>query len=218
MGTHELSTDSNASPSSTGSGLTVERAVSLLLIMVRQQMRGRDRDQRESMDVVQSIAVDLLSRKSGFLDLDPDSQRRYLHVVARHKLGQLARRDQALKRGGGVETPLATALDPASSMSGPATVLCTRHEMDAMREGLERLEPETRSVLALQAAGIPYDAIAQMMETSDQAARQKFVRAKRDLIILAQTAAGCGWTEVAVATGLSEDEARKRHARLCSID
>lgn len=218
-----MDTSSDATTRADGAGptagLTVERALNLLLIMVRQQMRGRDRQHRESMDVVQSIAADLLSRRSGFLELDPESQRRYLNVVARHKLGQLARRDRAQKRGGNAgPVPVEGAVEPASSMHGPGTLLCEQHELSAMREALDRLEPETRSVLALQASGIPHDAIAELIETSDQAARQRFVRAKRDLIIMARAASGCGWLEIAAATGLSEDEARKRHAKLCALD
>lgn len=218
-----MDTSSDATTQADGAGptagLTVERALNLLLIMVRQQMRGRDRQHRESMDVVQSIAADLLSQRSGFLELDPQSQRRYLNVVARHKLGQLARRDRAQKRGGNAG-PVAVddAGEPASSTCGPGTLLCEQHELDAMREALDRLEPETRSVLALQASGVPHEAIAELIQTSDQAARQRFVRAKRDLIILARRSAGDSWEHIAEGTGLTAEQAQARHDRLRSID
>ncbi|MFO0858001.1 MAG: hypothetical protein U0640_11655 [Phycisphaerales bacterium] len=194
--------------------LTVERAHSLLLIMVRGLMRGRDRDQRESIDVVQSIAGDLLRGQSGFLDLDADSQRRYLHVVAKHKLAALARKDYAAKRGGGIPVDHVSDQEIAASNTNFSSILARKEELAAMREGLELLEPETRSVLTLYASGASHEQIAHLFDATAPATRQRFVRAKRDLLIFALHREGRTWEEIACEIGITPAEAQGRFARL----
>ena len=71
-------------------------------------------------------------------------------------------------------------------------------------------------MLALHAAGVPHEAIGQLFESSDLAARQRFVRAKRDLTILALRSSGSTWSDIAVALGLDASTVEKRHARLAS--
>lgn len=196
-----------------------DRLVSLMHVIARGLMRGRDRDHRESMDVVQSLAADLLKGGGGFVQLDAEAQRRFLRVALRNKLAAKARADHAKKRGagGGSLPPLDEDQTAAPSGPGPATLSCRREELTAMAEALDQLDPETRAVLWLHADGVPHDQIAELFETSGQAVRQRFVRAKRDLIILARRAAGQEWDEVAGAVGLNADDVRRRHAALSAL-
>ncbi|MBX3378405.1 MAG: hypothetical protein KF678_15535 [Phycisphaeraceae bacterium] len=190
-----------------------------MLTIARGLMRGRDRDHRESMDIAQSLAKDLIAGDSGFRQLDPASQRRFLQIAIRNKLAAKARGDGAQKRGGAaVDSPQSVdGLGVAASRPGPGTLACERAELHAMREGLDQLDPETRSVLKLHLDGVPHDVIAQLFETTDTAVRQRFVRAKRDLIILGRRAAGQSWEEVGASVGLTAEEAHRRHERLTTI-
>ncbi len=186
--------------------------------MARSLMRGRDRDKRESIDVVQSLATDLLSSESGILELDPEAQRKFLTVALRHRLARYARRDYALKRGGPSARNHAINAEmdvpSAANSPGPKTLVLRAEELRAVEEGLDVLDPESRTVLALYFSGVPYDAIAEALDTTDQNARQRFVRAKRDLVIVAMRAAREPWEEVSSAVGLDLDCVKRRHAAL----
>lgn len=190
-----------------------ERLISLLHTLARGVMRGRDRDRRESMDVAQSLVVDLLTQRSGLLALPIESQRRVLAVALRNKLARYARRDHDQKRQG-----VHIELSDGNAMPGGArnadSVLVEREELETVRQALDVLEPESRAALLLHASGATHAEIAEALQTTNQAARQRWSRAKRDLVILSRRQAGESWEAIAKATGLSAEEAEQRYERL----
>ncbi len=190
-----------------------ERLVSLLHRLARGAMRGRDRDHRESVDVAQSLVGDLLAQRSGFAALPIESQRRVLAVAVRNKLMGYARRDHAQKRRAvHVELDHGDALE--TSARNAASIVIEREDLETVRQALDVLEPESRAAIYLHATGATHAEIAQALETTNQAARKRWSRAKRDLIILSQRGAGESWEAIAKASGLSAREAERRYERL----
>ncbi len=190
-----------------------DRLISLLHTLARGIMRGRDRDQRESMDVAQSLMGDLLAQRSALLALPTESQRRVLAVALRNKLARYARRDHAQKRRGDhVELGEGDAV-PAGARS-PASVVIERECLKYVRQALDVLEPESRAALLLHASGATYEEIAAALETTNPAARQRWSRAKRDLVVLSRRQAGESWEAIGNAVGLSAEEAEQRYERL----
>ena len=190
-----------------------ERLISLLHTLARGMMRGRDRDRRESMDVAQSLMGDLLAQRSGLLALSIESQRRVLAVALRNKLARYARKDHAQKRQG-----VHVALSDGDAMPDGArnadSMVIEREDLETVRQALDVLEPESRAALLLHASGATYAEIAEALQTTNQAARQRWSRAKRDLVILSRREAGEPWDAIAKATGLSAKEAEQRYDRL----
>ncbi len=191
-----------------------ERLTSLMLTMARGMMRGRDRDRRDSMDVVQSLAGDLLKQRNGVLALPPESQRRVLAVALRNKLARYARDDHALKRRSDHVTLDDDAVVPAGDHSEAASVIATVEERAAMREALDVLEPESRAALLLLAAGASHAEIATALATTDQASRHRCSRATRDIAILVRRKAGHDWETIGGSLGLSALQAERRHRSL----
>ena len=191
------------------------RLLSLMHTLARGLMRGRDRDRRDSMDIVQSLATDLLTADSGFLAISPESQRKFLAISLRHKLAAYWRSDSALKRGGPGGQRTAAAEELASTGApGPRTIAIQADDLRIVATGLDELEPESRAVLVLYASGVPHAAIAEALQTTDEAVRQRYVRAKRDLIILTYRRAGESWESVAAACGLDAERARHRYEKI----
>ena len=190
-----------------------ERLVSLVRRLTRGAMRGRDRDLRESMDVTQSLVGDLLAQRSGLAGLPVESQRRVLAVAVRNKLMQYARRDHAQKRRG-MHVELGSRDAVERSSRNVEAIVIEREDLETVRQALDVLEPESRAALYLHATGATHAEIARALETTNQAARKRWSRAKRDLIILSQRGAGESWEAVAKAAGLSAREAERRYERL----
>lgn len=190
-----------------------ERLISLLHTLARGMMRGRDRDKRESMDVAQSLVGDLLAQRSGLLALPVESQRRVLAVALRNKMKRYARWDRAQKRHGG-HVELQERDIVAESARNMASVVIASEDLATVREALDVLEPESQAAMLLHAAGASHAEIAEALMTTNQAARQRWSRAKRDLIIVSQRRAGESWEVIGKAVGLSAKEAEQRHERL----
>ncbi len=185
----------------------------LMLIMARGMMRGRDRDRRESIDVVQSLSKDLMKDPQGLLAMPAEEQRKFLQVALRHKLAALARHDLAEKRGGG---RIAATLDgqseePDRSLSpSPGSMLVGRGERELMREALDRLDAESRAVLALHALGVPAEVVADQLTSTHAAVRQRYVRAKRDLLIFVRRRGGEPAETIAADVGLTAEQVEHR--------
>ena len=194
-----------------------QRVLSLILTLVRAMMRGRDRHQRESMDVAQSLMVDLIPKRDWLLQLPPDELRRVLPVVVRNKLHAFARHDQAVKRRAEFETFDSVDISmPEQRRDASGSSVMRRH--DALREALDALSPQSHAAVMMYLGGASHAEIATALGTTDQAARQRTSRAIRDVVIVARREAGQGWDAIALALDMSAEEVERRHAALRAVN
>lgn len=152
----------------------------LVTIFVRSRMGGKLREQRESMDVCQSIAKSFVEdASSGRLVFENQAALNgYLQQVVRTKLAELARYDGAIKRGGGergresVSTPdeLAGA-DPSASMQAMG-----KERAEAIED---QLTAEDVEIAGMRGRGMEWSVIAAAIGKSEVSLRQRWSRVQR---------------------------------------
>ena len=132
----------------------------LVTIFVRVRMGDRLRDHRESADVCQSIAKSFVDDAAkGALRFDsPAALNAYLQQVVRSKLAELARHDQAVKRGGPEGRDAALDPDLAPGEGPTASVLALTDEgMDRL---LASLTPDEAQLVSLRPPRLDAAALA----------------------------------------------------------
>lgn len=147
-------------------------------IVVRAEMGRRLRDQRESVDVCQSIARSFVDDyQSGRVRFESEhALAAYLRVAVRSKLAELARRDDALKRGAGARpVPMHEAPEPAGERDPPLPAA------EAWARLRASLPDDDRHLVELRMRGLDWATIAEQLGTSEAAARQRFSRVVRGL-------------------------------------
>lgn len=156
----------------------------LVTIFVRVRMGDRLRDHRESADVCQSIAKSFVDDAAkGALRFDsPAALNAYLQQVVRSKLAELARHDQAVKRGGPEGRDAALDPDQAPGEGPTASVLALTDEgMDRL---LASLTPEEAQLVSLRRRGLGWGAIAEATGASEDSLRQRWSRLRKKLLDL----------------------------------
>lgn len=118
--------------------------------------RGFLRDAQEAEDAVQEVFLKVLGSEAV-----PDSPRAWVYRIARnHCLNRL--RSRARRRD---DAPLASELDLAASLSGAATRLGRREELEQLVARLQALPEELREVLSLRySEGLGREEIAGVLE------------------------------------------------------
>jgi DNA-directed RNA polymerase specialized sigma24 family protein len=158
-----------------------DELVHLLIILVRARMSPKLRASRESVDVCQSVAKSFVEDwQAGRLAFDNEAALAgYLQTVVRNKLADLARRDTAARRGGGV-SPL--AIDEAHGVSEGAIVhggagASTIAEARELGDRLDAaLTDEDRRLIDLRRRGLEWETIASMTGESAAALRKRWSR------------------------------------------
>lgn len=154
-----------------------EEVMRLLTIFVRGSMGAQLRRQRESLDVCQTVARSLVADiQHGRLSFPSEAALvGYLQTVVRTKLAELARRDGALKRGGGREPAAlgthdvhAGAFDPTASVEAVGN--------EAARRAMEALTPEEQDLIRMRRSGMEWEQIAARTGRSSAALRKEWSR------------------------------------------
>lgn len=154
----------------------------LVTIFVRARMGGKLREQRDSMDVCQSIAKSFVDdASSGRLVFENQAALNgYLQQVVRTKLAELARHDGAHKRGGGTR-----ARDSGSS---PEELPGTDPTASMQAIGKERaqsiedqLTAEDIEIARMRARGMEWGVIASSVGKSEASLRQRWSRVQRKI-------------------------------------
>ncbi len=164
-------------------GPRAERAYLELLrfvrIVVRAEMGRRLRDHRESADVCQSIAKSFVDDlRGGRLRFENErALAAYLRLAVRNKLAELARRDRALKRGGGAE-PTEGVHEAAAPHEDSEQPRLSREEWARLRD---LLGEEERRLAELRMRGLEWEVIGAELGVSAAVARQRFSRMARRL-------------------------------------
>jgi RNA polymerase sigma-70 factor (ECF subfamily) len=145
---------------------------------VRFRLAGaRLRHLLDSMDICQSVLKSFFVRAaSGQYDLEtPEQLLRLLAAMARNKLASQARRQGALRRGGG-QTVAAAGAPPqvAAPGAGPLREVAAR---ELLLEVRGRLSADERRVLELRDDGHDWAAIADRLGGSADAHRKRLARA-----------------------------------------
>lgn len=161
-----------------------EELVRLLLILVRARLGVRLREQRESMDVCQSLARSFVEDVSaGRVVFESESALvAYLRKAVGSKLADLSRRDTAQRRGGGAR---GIPLDRATGGDVPSLAARDADAGDAVLEreeldlALDLLDEEEKRLVALRRAGMEWNVIARELATSEEALRQRWSRLQR---------------------------------------
>lgn len=158
-----------------------EELARLLLVLVRARLGDRLREKRESMDVCQSLArsfvEDLTTGKIVFES--EGALVAYLRKAVGSKLADLARMDNAERRGGGVRTtPLdasGASMSPALADDAPgASAIVGANEQQAMI--LAQLDDDERRLVALRRSGLEWPQIARELGASEESLRKRWSR------------------------------------------
>lgn len=153
----------------------------LVSIFVRVRMGDRLRDHRESADVCQSIAKSFVDDAAkGALRFDsPAALNAYLQQVVRSKLAELARHDQAVKRGGPEGRD--TAQDPDFAASPDPTASVAALAKEEFERLAASLTPEEAQLAAMRRQGLEWSDIASALGVSEASLRQRWSRLRKRL-------------------------------------
>ena len=156
----------------------------LVMIYVRASMGRRLRDQRESMDVCQSVAKSFIDDfDQGRIRFDSEAQlAAYLQQIVKSKVTDLARADGAAKRGGDARpislTPAdqSVSVEPAARGPSASTDMRTDEALDRL---LDDLSPEEKALARLRAQGLSWEQISAHLNEDVAALRQRYSRVAR---------------------------------------
>lgn len=164
-----------------------EELVRLLIIMVRSRMDPRLRARRESMDVCQSVAKSFIEDlQAGRIAFENEaSLAAYLQKVVRNKMTDLARHDNAARRGGG-GTPL--AIDDERGV-GEQFISAGGESPDEeiraseLREkALHDLTDADRILMDLRRRGLDWQQVADQLGESSESVRKRWSRLRERLV------------------------------------
>lgn len=148
---------------------------------IRRAVRFRLTDPRlrrtcDSMDVCQSVLMSFFVRAaSGQYDLDtPEQLLRLLTTMARNKLLNQARMQQAARRDHRLATDDIADHDPVEPGAGPSRQAEAR---EMLQEVHKRLAPDELRLVELRNQGHDWNAIAELVGGNAPALRQKLHRA-----------------------------------------
>ena len=155
-----------------------DQLVEELLREVRRQMSRRDRRERESLDVCQSIVRKLIGDEGRVMELEPPARRRFLRVLTRNKLVSYARRDKAVRRGGPDRKPLRLGENEGQPIvtDDPQQTLVEREFMGELAKALRALSEEERALMTMRIMGEPYEEIGLVLGIDAATARRRFSR------------------------------------------
>jgi len=145
----------------------------------------------EPSDVVQEACLDAARRLQEFLDGSGLSFRLWLRLLTGQKLAELHRR-HVQARARDVRREQAVALPPVSSerlaleLSArgptPSRLAAGKERLETLTEALSSMEPLDREVLVLRHfEELSHEEIAQLVGTTEEAVRKRYVRALRRL-------------------------------------
>jgi RNA polymerase sigma factor (sigma-70 family) len=120
---------------------------------VRQRLGDGLREQIESMDVVQSVAADLMRHAPRFVVADQRQFRALLGKILENNLRDKSRRRSAQKRGGDLQVPATDSildLAPARGTPSPVEAAASEEYRAWVQLALTMLSPEDRRVLELR--------------------------------------------------------------------
>lgn len=148
---------------------------------IRRAVRFRLTDPRlrrtcDSMDVCQSVLASFFVRAAtGQYDLDtPEQLLRLLTTMARNKLLNTARHEQAVRRDNRLVTDDIADHDVAAPASSPVQQAEARELLAKVRE---KLSPDELQLVEMRNAGHDWNAIAAQLGGNSAALRQKLHRA-----------------------------------------
>lgn len=163
-----------------------EELLRLLMILVRAKMDARLRNQRESVDVCQSVAKSFVEDwEAGKVKFASEAALAgYLQKVVRNKLADLSRRDTAARRGGGA-TPLPIDAERGvaeealhDGAAGLSSVIADRELHANMLEGLTAEEVR---LIDYRKRGLDWEQIAKETGESSVALRKRWSRLQAKL-------------------------------------
>lgn len=154
-----------------------EEVMRLLTIFVRGSMGARLRNQRESLDVCQTVARSLVADlQHGRLSFPSEAALvAYLQTVVRSKLAELSRRDGALKRGGGHAVTALGSRDAAADDFDPTASVHAAEREDAQRV-MTALSEEEQDLIRMRRSGLEWEQIAAHTGRSSAALRKEWSR------------------------------------------
>jgi RNA polymerase sigma factor (sigma-70 family) len=148
---------------------------------IRRTVRVGLRDRRlrrliESLDICQSVFASFLVRTAhGQYQVDnPDQLLRLLATIARHKLANLANREQAQRRDRRRIDPGAVVGDCPAPDSSPSRQLAARELIEETRR---RMSPQERAILERREQGLEWAEIAAELGGRPDALRVRLARA-----------------------------------------
>ena len=155
-----------------------------LLARIRRMMGPEAREGEESNDVLQSVVSEALRHLKDDVVRDEKHLLRWMTAAARHQIIDEVRRrrEQSLELTGG--EPI------ASGESSVAAQLSAQEARQRLREALDTLDPDRRSVVELRSLdGWPWRRISEVLERSEEAVRKLY---HRSLVELGQRLGGDG--------------------------
>ncbi|MBF0107543.1 MAG: sigma-70 family RNA polymerase sigma factor [Deltaproteobacteria bacterium] len=167
--------------------LLLERYMGRVLKIVRMRLGAHLRQKTESMDIVQEVMIRALN---GFETFEPKDEAAFLHWISKlvsNEIRDLADYHQAQKRDLNKEHKKAKDQDPsrsvisnlpAKSMYRPSFQVQLKQEVLELETALDQLSEDQRDVVVMrQYEGMSFKDIAEMLNTTEDAARMKFARA-----------------------------------------
>jgi RNA polymerase sigma-70 factor (ECF subfamily) len=153
--------------------------------LVHRRLGQRLKGVMESVDLVQSVWMDVLEELPGFEDREPGSFLRWLHTCLLHKIYEKHRYHDAAKRDIRRLTPLPG--DGFGPLIGrgptPSQDVARRDDVALVMTALQRFPERQRRLLLLRMRdGLPFHEIAQQLRMTDEATRKSFRRGLQRLI------------------------------------
>lgn len=160
----------------------LEELLRLLTIFIRAGMGESLRRHRESADICQSVAksfvVDLFD---GRLEFPTEAALvAYLQQIVRTKLAEAARRDRAIKRGGGVAS-VEGGLEGQIDAGGRGEATPSMHAIagETRARVAAELDADDAELVRLKQSGMTWEQIGCRLGLSSAAVRQRWSRVSR---------------------------------------
>ena len=150
----------------------------LLMILARAAMSRRARNNRDSIDICQSVARSFVAEiRGGQVAFDSEAALiAYLRRAVHSKLADLARRDGAAKRTAPDPELLQRIRAQDRDESSPSSIITLEEEAARMRENLGE---DDRQLVDLRRRGVSWTVIAEQLSISPEAARKRWSRLQK---------------------------------------